>query len=215
MAARKKKSKGLGHAKSKHAKPKHTKHAKAKHTKHAKPKHAKHAGAHGAHRKHAKPASEHPVVYHVPGTSGAHHSTAHHTAHHAPHHPPHTPATEWDRLWHAYIESNRSGSLMDQIRAGRALLRFDKVHGTPPLPHLVTKLREAHELLVKHGEAFAEAQKLDRELRAAERSVKRHAKRSKAVRGIVERSERAKPPSPRGLHHSRRPRKGLLALPRL
>ncbi len=127
--------------------------------------------------KHGRHASKH---------SSAHHSPAHHSP--APHST--VPSSEWDRLWHAYIEANKSGSLTDQIRAGRALLKFDKVHGTPPLPHVATKLREAKELLIKHGEAFEEARALELELKKAERAVHKHGHR--------------KHPKPRGLAKTRR-----------
>jgi len=101
----------------------------------------------------------------------------------------HTPASEWDRLWHAYVLANKSGSLHEQIRAGRALLRFDRIHGTPQLLHVAEKLREAKDLLARHTEAFKEAKKLEREIKMAERAVKRR-DRSRRPRTAPKRSSR-------------------------
>lgn len=129
--------------------------------------------------------------HHVhPGHSG--HHSPHHSPHHLPHvppehykthavqskrRPPKTPATEWDRLWHNYIQAAKSGSLREQVRTGRALLRFDRAHGMPSLPSTVQKLREAKALLAQHKEAFREAKALERELEHAERGLDHHSRR--------------------------------------
>lgn len=108
------------------------------------------------------------------------------------HHPaPKTPATEWDRLWHNYIEANKSGSLAAQVKAGRALLRFDRTHGLPPLPDLTSKLREAKQLLEQHGEAFGEAKAFEKELAHAERAMERH-QRARARHALARHSGRAR-----------------------
>src|SRR3972149_4097342 len=74
-------------------------------------------GCHHSSHSTAHRASAHPTVASHP--SAPHPSPEHHST---------VPSSEWDRLWHSYIEANKSGSLMDQIRAGRALLKFDKTH---------------------------------------------------------------------------------------
>lgn len=141
---------------------------------------AHHSAAHHSPKHHAARPSlfgphhaSHPV-HHATGEP----SPSVHTSH-AGHHPKHSyasgaPASEWDRLWHAYVEANEKGSLSEQIRAGKRLLRFDRIHGTPPMQHVVHMLREAKDLLAKHKEAFKEARKLESELERADGHVKRH-----------------------------------------
>lgn len=159
--------------------------------------HSKHKSAVGHHSKavHHKSKAHHSPKHHParPAAFGPHHASgAHHPGHHgtavpspsahtshAVHHPKRSyasgaPASEWDRLWHAYVEANEKGSLSEQIRAGKRLLRFDRIHGTPPMQHVVHMLREAKELLAKHQEAFKEAKKLETELERADGHVKRH-----------------------------------------
>lgn len=119
------------------------------------------------------------------------------------------PASEWDRLWHRYVEANEKGSLNEQIHAGKALLRFDRIHGTPPMQHVVHMLREARELLAKHAEAFKEAKKLKSELQKADGHVKRH-RAAHGHAGAKHRSlalHKGKSRSARG--HSAKARRGL------
>ncbi|MDD5544401.1 MAG: hypothetical protein PHX83_14625 [Acidobacteriia bacterium] len=98
---------------------------------------------------------------------------------HAGHHGHSTaPTSEWDRLWKAYHRANQQGSLREQIHAGERLLKFDRVHGTPPLPHVVEQLKEARQLVAKHAEAFKEAKALEAELAAAKRTMQRRGKKT-------------------------------------
>lgn len=124
---------------------------------------ARHAKAHGRGRGLAR----HKATHHKAQ------SAAHHHRHHSGHaHRP--PATEWERLWKAYTTANASGSLKQQLAAGRHLLRWDRTHGTPDLPHVVTALRQARELLRQHAQAYQEAKALHHEIEGAARAMNDH-----------------------------------------
>lgn len=110
------------------------------------------------------------------------------------------PSSEWDRLWHGYLEANRHGSLNDQIKAGKALLRFDRIHGTPPMQHVAEMLAEARKLVAGHQKAYQEAKQLKAELARAERTVAHHA-------GIGATSKPTRKPRVHHLSTARRPKR--------
>lgn len=110
------------------------------------------------------------------------------------------PSSEWDRLWHLYLEANRRGSLNEQIKAGKALLRFDRIHGTPPMQHVAEMLGEARKLVEGHQKAYAEAKALKAELAKAERTVARHS-------GIGAVSRPTRKPRARTATSTRRPKR--------
>lgn len=123
-------------------------------------RHAKaHGGGGGLARHKRTPSRAQSAAHHTRGKSG-----------HA-HRPP---ATEWERLWKAYTEANRVGSLKQQLAAGRQLLRWDRTHGTPALPHVVTALRQARDLLRQHAQAYKEAKALHQEIRSAAGAMDHH-----------------------------------------